>query len=189
MEEKRIDCSKASSAEQSALDLRLSKLVWEFNNTFPYDPKAQELVRKIFEGRIGAATRISAPLLGVRFGSVRLGHHVIIGQNCLMMSAGGITIDDKAMLAANCQLLSNNHDMYERMVITCKPIHICEGAWLGAGVSVMAGVTIGRYAVVGAASVVTKDIPDYAVAVGNPARVIRYLDPEKEQKWPDGWEA
>ena len=99
-----------------------------------------------------------------------------------MMAAGGITIDDDAMLAANCQLLSNNHDPYERMVITCKPIHICKGAWLGAGVTVTAGVTIGKYAIVGASSVVTHDIPDYAVAVGSPARVIKYLDPERPQK-------
>ena len=56
---------------------------------------------------------------------------------------------------------------------------IKEDAWLGAGVSVLPGVCIGKHAVVGAGSVVTKDIPDYAVAVGSPAKVVRMLDPEK----------
>lgn len=182
MEEKRIDCRIAPSEEQMAIDRRLSKLVFDFNHGYPTDPQVMALPKEIFKGKFGDGSRISPPLLGVRFNNVTIGKYVIIGQNTLMMSAGGITIDDKAMLAANCQLLSNNHDPYERMVITCKPIHICEGAWLGAGVTVVAGVTIGKYAIVGAASVVTHDVPDYAVAVGNPARVIKYLDPSIPQK-------
>ena len=61
-------------------------------------------------------------------------------------------------------------------MITCKPVRVCKGAWVGAGSTLLPGVTVGRYAIVGAASVVTKDVPDYAVAVGNPARVIKHLD-------------
>jgi len=53
---------------------------------------------------------------------------------------------------------------------------------VGAGSTILPGVTVGKYAIVGAASVVTKDVPDYAVAVGNPARVIRYLDPSRFPK-------
>ena len=70
----------------------------------------------------------------------------------------GITIDDGAMIAANVQLISNNHDLYERQIITCKPVHIGKNAWIGAGATVLPGVTIGDNAVVGAASVVTKDV-------------------------------
>jgi len=65
------------------------------------------------------------------------------------------------------------------MVITCKPVHIGKGAWVGAGSTILPGVTVGKHAIVGAASVVTKDVPDYAVAVGNPARVIKYLEKDK----------
>ncbi|WP_338432863.1 hypothetical protein [Limosilactobacillus fermentum] len=60
--------------------------------------------------------------------------------------------------------------------IMTKPIHIEKGAWLGARVSVLPGVTIGQGTIVGTKSVVTKDIPPYTVAVGNPARVIRQLE-------------
>ena len=63
--------------------------------------------------------------------------------------------------------------------LTCKPVLIREYAWVGAGATILPGVCIGRHAIVGAGSVVTKDVPDYAVAVGNPAKVIKMLDKEK----------
>ena len=80
---------------------------------------------------------------------------------------------------ANVQLISNNHDPYDLNVLTCKPVEIGDYAWIGAGATVLPGVCIGRHAIIGAASVVTKDVPDYAVAVGNPAKVIKMLDKEK----------
>ncbi len=80
--------------------------------------------------------------------------------------------------AANVQLISNNHDEYDRQILTCRPILIKEGAWIGAGATVLPGVCVGKHAIVGAMSVVTKDVPDYAVAVGSPARIVKELDPK-----------
>jgi acetyltransferase-like isoleucine patch superfamily enzyme len=77
------------------------------------------------------------------------------------------------------QLLTNNHDPYDRQILTCKPIVIRKGAWIGAGATILPGVTVGRYAIVGAASVVTRDVGDYEVVVGNPARQVRKLDAER----------
>lgn len=65
------------------------------------------------------------------------------------------------------------------MVLTCKPIRIQKGAWIGANAVILAGVSVGKHAIVGAGAVVTKDVPDYAVVVGNPAKVIKMLDAEK----------
>ena len=65
-----------------------------------------------------------------------------------MMAAWGITLEDKALIAANVKLISNNHDPYEREVLTCKPILIKEGAWVGAGATILPGVTVGKYAIV-----------------------------------------
>ena len=98
-----------------------------------------------------------------------------------MMSAGGITIDDGAMVAANVQLISNYHDLYERQVITCKPVHIGKNAWIGAGATILPGVTIGNNAVVGAASVVTKDVPADTIVAGNPAKFIKRIPPRHER--------
>lgn len=92
-----------------------------------------------------------------------------------MMSAGGITIDDGAMIAANVQLISNNHDLYERQIITCRPVHIGKNAWIGAGATILPGVTVGDNAVVGAGSVVTRDVEPDTIVAGNPARFIKCI--------------
>lgn len=178
MEEIRIDCSE-QTPEQIALAEYHAKLVHRFNIAEPYSQQWTELMHEIFSGKIGDGSRVMSPLTAVRPHMVSIGKNTIIMNNCLMMSAGGITIEDDVRIAANCQLISNNHDPYERDVITCKPVCIKKGAWLGAGSTILPGVTVGKYAIVGASSTVTKDIPDYAVAVGSPAKVIRYLDKDR----------
>lgn len=112
-------------------------------------------------------------------GSVKIGKHVFINNNTLMMARGGITIEDDVQMAADCSLLSNNHDLYDRQLLVCKPILVKKGAWIGARAIILPGVCVGKYAIVGAGAVVTKDVPDYAVVVGNPAHVIRMLDASK----------
>ncbi|MCM1225230.1 MAG: galactoside O-acetyltransferase, partial [Lachnospiraceae bacterium] len=71
---------------------------------------------------------------------------------------------------------------YKREILPCKPIVIDDGAWIGAGATILLGVRIGRHAIVGAASVVTRDVGDYEVAVGNPAKVIKTLNSKKFKK-------
>ena len=84
------------------------------------------------------------------------------------------------MIAANVQLISNNHDLYERQVITCKPVHIGKNAWIGAGATILPGVTVGDNAVVGAASVVTKDVAPDTIVAGNPAKFIKVIPPKSQ---------
>jgi acetyltransferase-like isoleucine patch superfamily enzyme len=98
----------------------------------------------------------------------------------LIMGIGGITIEDNVMIAAHAKLISNNHDPYDRMILTYKPVLIKEGSWIGAGAIILPGVTIGKYAIVGASSVVTKD--DYAFVIGSPAKVKKYLNKDKFKK-------
>ncbi len=181
MEEIRIDVTKQTK-EELALAAYYAQLVHQFNQAEPFSEQWWSLQKEIFKDKIGEGSRVMSPLTAVRPNQVTIGKNVVVMNGCLMMSAGTITIDDNAQIAANVQLISNNHDPYERQVITCKPVHICEGAWVGAGSTVLPGVTVGKHAIVGAASVVTKDVPDYAVAVGNPAKVIKYLDKEKFDK-------
>ena len=95
------------------------------------------------------------------------------------MARGGITIKDNVMIAANAQIISNNHDPYDLQILLCKPVVLEEGAWIGAGATILPGVRVGKHAIVGAMSVVTKDVPDYGVVVGNPAKIVKELDPEK----------
>lgn len=178
MEETRIDVKK-QTPDELALAAHYARLVHQFNLSMPFSDEWWSLQREIFKDKIGEGSRVMSPLTAVRPNKVSIGRNVVVMNGCLMMSAGTITIEDDARIAANTQLISNNHDPYDRDIITCKPVRICRGAWIGAGSTILPGVTVGKYAIVGAASVVTKDVPDYAVAVGNPARVIKYLDKEK----------
>ena len=178
MEEIRIDVKK-QTPEELTLASYHAKLVHRFNMAVPYSEEWTALMHEIFKGKIGEGSLVMTPLTAVRPHMVSVGSNVIVMNGCLMMSAGGITIEDDARIAANTQLISNNHDPYNRDVITCKPVLIRKGAWVGAGCTILPGVTVGKYAIVGAGSIVTKDVPDYAVVVGNPARVIKYLDKDK----------
>lgn len=177
MEEKRIDV-KAQTAGELALAAEQARLLFRFNHAMPATDEYNELMHRLFPS-MGEGSSVSAPLTGVRFHNVAIGHGVIIMPGCLMMSAGGITIGDGAMIAANVQLISNNHDLYERHIITCKPVHIGRNAWIGAGATILPGVTIGDNAVVGAASVVTRDVAPYTIVAGNPARFIRRIEPPR----------
>lgn len=113
-------------------------------------------------------------------GDIIMGKKVLIG--CGSKIIGPVTFGDNILIAQNVVMSGMNHDYVD----TTKPIVeqgfnvnkiiIEDGVWVGAGVIVTAGVHIGKNSVIGAGSVVTKDIPAYSVAVGNPARVVKYFD-------------
>ncbi|MDE5957212.1 MAG: galactoside O-acetyltransferase [Muribaculaceae bacterium] len=178
MKEIRIDVSK-QTAEELTLANEQAQLIFKFNHTMPGTAECDELMHRIFPN-LGEGSRVSSPLTAVRPHMVSIGKNVVVMPGCLMMSAGGITIDDGAMIAANVQLISNNHDLYERQIITCKPIHIGQNVWIGAGATILPGVTIGDNAVVGAASVVTKDVGANTIVAGNPAKFIKRIQPLSE---------
>lgn len=177
-EEIRVDMRKMSpeDIEKTKHDYQL---VYKLNHTMPMTEEYDKILKELFGEHLGENSSISAPLSGAAFDKLIIGDNVFINSNCLAMARGGITIEDNVMLAANVQLISNNHDVYDRQVITCKPVLIKEGAWIGAGATILPGVCVGKYAVVGANSVVTKDVPDYGVVVGNPAKLVKTLDKEK----------
>ena len=183
VKEIRIDLRESAKdkegLEKTKKDIQLNH---KFNLAMPYSEEYFKLMKELFYNQIGENSIVNNKLTVVRPKNVKIGKNVNIMNGVLMMSAGGITIEDNVRIAANVQLISNNHDPYDRYVITCKPILIKEGAWIGAGATILPGVTVGKYAIVGANSVVSKDIPDYAVAVGTPAKVVKYLDKTKFEK-------
>jgi acetyltransferase-like isoleucine patch superfamily enzyme len=110
-------------------------------------------------------------------GDVLIGDRTRIGMSNVLI--GPVTIGNDVMLAQNIVLSGLNHG-YEDITIvphkqpvTKKKITIEDEVWIGANVVIVAGVTVGKHAVIAAGSIVTKDIPPYSVAVGNPARVIK----------------
>ena len=181
VQEIRVDLRK-TDPQSKAEGQRCMKLLFQLNHTMPFTEEYHALLRELFRENLGEGSTIAPPLSGACVSSVKIGKNVFINSNLLAMARGGITVEDNVRIAANVQLISNNHDPYDLDVLTCKPVWIRESAWIGAGATILPGVCIGRHAIVGAGSVVTKDVPDYAVAAGNPARVIKMLDEEKFQE-------
>ena len=117
------------------------------------------------------------------------GHgHIHIGSNTLLtpglqvVSAHQVTIGDNVMIASRVYISDADwHGIYDRLASPgpTAPVELKDNVWLGEGVKVCKGVTIGANSVIGAGSVVTKDIPANVVAAGNPAKAIRELDPEQ----------
>ena len=123
-------------------------------------------------------------------GDVNIGHHKIVGLGNVII--GPVTIGNEVMLAQNIVISGLNHG-YEDVTISprqqkeiCKQIIIADDVWIGSNVVITAGVTLGRHCIIGAGSVVTKDIPEFTVAVGNPAKVIKRYNTETKlwEKYP-----
>jgi len=114
-------------------------------------------------------------------GDVIVGDNSIIGLSNVII--GPVKIGDNVMLAQNVVVSGLNHGYQDINIapvfqkVDCRPILIDDGVWIGANSIVTAGVTIGKHSVIGAGSVVTRDIPEFSVAVGNPAKIIKKYSP------------
>ncbi len=156
---------------------RCDHLCWQLAQTDPAaKERLQELENELFNGQVKDGTYLTPPMSVDCANQVTLGKNVYINHHVTMMALGGVVIDDGVMLGPEVGLFTVNHEPNNLRTVMTKPIHIEKGAWLGARVSVVPGVTIGEGAIIGTNSVVTKDIPAHTVAVGNPARVIKKLD-------------
>ena len=130
-------------------------------------------------GSVGEGCEILAPLHCDYGSNVVVGARSFMNWGTMIYDCAPVTIGDDVLLAAGVQLIAATHglDAAERRAgwEYARPVTIEDGAWLGAGVLVLPGVTIGAEAVVGAGAVVTKDVAARTVVAGNPARVIREL--------------
>jgi lipopolysaccharide O-acetyltransferase len=117
--------------------------------------------------------------------AIRIGDGVSIAGGIVLSAVSSLTIGDKATFARNVYIADHTHayddpsvPILEQGITGVRPVVIGEGAWLGENVVVLPGITIGRNAVVSANSVVAKDIPEYSLAIGVPARVVRKFAPK-----------
>lgn len=157
--------------------LRTRRLVAEMNTGWHDESEVREYLRKITLKEIDDTVRVFPPL-NINYGpGVTLGRDCFLNFGCTLLALGGITIEDDVFIGPHCVLATEYHpeDPATRHSLLTKPIVVKRNAWLGAGVTVLAGVTIGENAIVAAGSVVTKDVPDNCVAVGTPARVVKQI--------------
>lgn len=109
---------------------------------------------------------------------ISIGKNVFINHVCSFLDMGGITLEDDVLIGPKVNLITENHPMNpaDRRAIVAKPILIKRKAWIGAGATILPGVTVGENAIVAAGAVVSRDVPDNAVVGGLPAKIIKYIN-------------
>ena len=159
---------------------RAFRITGELNSSYHTDDETREVLSELTGQPIDESTTVKQPFY-TDFGRfTRFGKNVFVNYGCGFMDRGGITIEDGALIGPNVSLITENHSEIPelRQHVYGRPIVIGRKAWLGAGATVLPGVTIGENAIVAAGAVVSKDVPDNAIAAGVPAQVIRKIKTE-----------
>lgn len=166
--------------------LCLEKL-YDYNQTRPLESEKREKMLKDMFAEFGNGSYIEPPLHANWGGKhVYMGKNVYANFNLTLVDDANIYIGDNTMLGPNVVIATAGHpinpELREKVTQYNADVHIGKNVWLGAGVVVLPGITIGDNSVVGAGSIVTKDIPANVVAIGNPCRVLREIG-EKDRKY------
>lgn len=173
------DLYLADDPELHAENLRALRLM-EAYNASPVDGSAER--RRLLDellGAFGAGSEIRPPLYCDLGYHLRVGARTFVNFGLTALDVAPITVGDDVQIGPHVQLLTPTHPVEagarRAKWEAARPIRIGDNVWLGGGVVVLPGVSIGANTVVGAAAVVTRDLPGDVVAVGNPARIIRRL--------------
>lgn len=157
------------------------ELLYTFNQTRPSEQeKRNQLLKQMF-AEIGENCYIEPPF-HANFGGkhIHFGKNIYANFNLTMVDDGHIYVGDYTMFAPGVIVATAGHPILPELRETVyqynMPVHIGKNCWIGAGAIILPGVTIGDQVIVGAGSVVTKDLPSNVVAVGNPCRVIREIN-------------
>lgn len=171
------------------MTLNAKKIIKILNDTDYGDTQQRyDLLKQLF-GKIGENVCVDIDSHCEYGKHILCGNRVIINMNCTFVDNNIIEIGDDVLIASNVQIYTATHStiLKERIVrewqpgkeichTYARPVKIDNGAWIGGGAIILPGVTIGENSVIGAGAVVTKSVPANSVAVGNPCRVIRYID-------------
>lgn len=165
--------------------------LYDFNATRPTELEKRAEMLKEMLAEVGENCYIEPPFHSNWGGKhVHLGNNVYFNFNATLVDDTHIYIGDSTLIGPNVTLATAGHpilpELREKALQFNLPIHIGKNCWLGAGVIILPGVTIGDNTVIGAGSVVTKDIPANVVAVGNPCKVLREINEhDKEYYYKD----
>jgi acetyltransferase-like isoleucine patch superfamily enzyme len=138
----------------------------------------RERLSEIIGSQVDTSTTIFIPF-HTNFGQhIRIGKNVFINHACSFLDMGGITIEDDVLIGPRVNLITENHpvDPARRKQLDLKSILIKRNAWIGAGATILPGVTVGENAIVAAGAVVNKDVPANTIAGGVPAKFIRTIN-------------
>ena len=154
-------------------------LCFEYNRKKPSMLKEkEEIIRNLF-GKTEENFRIEQPFMCDYGYNIEIGKNFYANHNLIILDAGKVKFGDNVFIAPNCGFYTAGHplNVEERNqgLEYAKPIEVGNNVWIGGNVVVLPGVKMGNNSVIGAGSVVTKDIPSNVVAVGNPCKVIKQI--------------
>ena len=154
------------------------RIAGELNGAYRSPERVRELLAELTGRPVHKSVTLFPPFTADFGKNITLGRDVFINSGCRFQDQGGIVVGDGCLIGHNAVLTTLNHDLdpARRADMHPAPVVLGRNVWLGANVTVLPGVAIGDDAVVGAGSVVTRDVPARAVVVGTPARVVRSLD-------------
>lgn len=169
----------ADDPELHADALRCDLLLGRYNATRADAVEERTSILRELLGAVGDGVGIRPPLFMDYGYQTSIGSGTFVNSGAVILDVGRVTIGADVQIGPNVQLLTPTHPLEPELrrsgAEAAEPISIGDNVWLGGGVIVCPGVTIGRDTVVGAGAVVTRDLPPGVLAVGNPARVIRQL--------------
>jgi acetyltransferase-like isoleucine patch superfamily enzyme len=153
------------------------KLSASLNTSTDVD-QIRKYLSEITGSEIDKSTTIFIPFY-TNFGKhTRIGKNVFINHACSFLDLGGITIEDDVMIGPRVNLVTENHpvDPLQRKSLDLKSILVKKNAWIGAGATILPGITIGENAIIAAGAVVNKDVPANSIVGGVPAKIIRRIE-------------
>lgn len=158
---------------------RASELAFEFNATSPSDVERRVALLRELVGKVGERAEVLSPLQ-VDYGcNISIGDDTFLNHGAYLMDCAPITIGSHVFIGPNLGAYTAQHPLLpeerNRGVERALPIVIEDDCWLGGDVKIMPGVTIGRGSVIGAGSVVTRDVPSGVIAAGVPVKILRAL--------------
>jgi acetyltransferase-like isoleucine patch superfamily enzyme len=153
------------------------RITGELNGGYQEPSRVRELLAQLIGKPVDETVTVFPPFYSDFGRNIHLGQRIFINSGCKFQDQGGVTIGDDCLIGHNTVLATLNHDLApsRRADMHPAPVVIGRNVWIGSNVTVLPGVTIGDNAVVAAASVVTKDVPENTIVVGSPARVVRTL--------------
>lgn len=177
----------ALDAELMASRDRARDLCQTLNATREAEQDARrDLLKKLF-GKGGETVWMQPPFFCDYGWNIELGERVFFNFNCIILDVCPVSIGDFTLFGPGVQILTPMHPLdaeLRRKQEYGKPIQIGSDVWVGGGALILPGVRIGSKSVIGAGSVVTRDVPDEVFAAGNPCRVIRPISPEDKSHRP-----
>lgn len=174
-------------AELLAERTRCKDLCFAYNQLQPsLGAQQEEIIRRLL-GKTGERFCITAPFWCDYGWNIEIGENFYTNHNCVILDGAKVTFGDNVFIAPNCTFSTTGHpldtEQRNQGLEYAYPITVGDNVWFGASVTVLPGVTIGSNTVIGAGSVVNRDIPDGVVAVGNPCRVVRKITEDDKKKY------